>query len=93
VAEASRITADGLPKLLIENAPPEIRTKSLQLTRPELYYGEVTHEPVFVGTGSRSSTTLGRGNEYNHYDGRGLPMTTEFHRLAAAVSTAIGTSC
>jgi uncharacterized membrane protein (UPF0182 family) len=89
VAEASRITADGLPKLLIENAPPEIRTKSLQLTRPELYYGEVTHEPVFVGTGQQEfNYPSGAGNEYNHYDGRGgFPMTTAFHRLAAAVST------
>ena len=26
------------------------RRKSLKLTRPEIYYGEVTHEPVFVNT-------------------------------------------
>jgi len=89
VAEASRITSDGLPRLLIENAPPEIRTSSLQLTRPELYFGEVTHEPVFVGTGEQEfNYPSGAGNEYNHYDGRGgFPMATPFHRLAAAVST------
>lgn len=89
VASASRITSDGLPQLLIENAPPEIRTSSLQLTRPELYFGEVTHEPVFVGTGEQEfNYPSGAGNEYNHYDGRGgFPMTTPFHRLAAAVST------
>ena len=44
------MTPDGLPVLLIENAPPEVKTKSLKLTRPEIYYGEVTHEPVFVHT-------------------------------------------
>ncbi len=89
VAAASRITSDGLPQLLIENAPPEIRTSSLKMTRPELYFGEVTHEPVFVGTGEREfNYPSGAGNEYNHYDGRGgLPMATPFHRLAAAVST------
>ncbi|MGD0579188.1 MAG: UPF0182 family protein, partial [Bryobacteraceae bacterium] len=89
VAEASRITSDGLPQLLIQNAPPEIRTKSLQLTRPELYFGEVTHEPVFVGTGQEEfNYPSGAGNKYNHYDGPGgFPMSTPFHRLAAAVST------
>jgi hypothetical protein len=89
VASASRITSDGLPQLLIENAPPEIRTTSLKLTRPELYYGEVTHEPVFVGTGEQEfNYPSGAGNEYSHYDGRGgFPMSTAFHRLAAAVST------
>ena len=53
LAPVSQITPDGLPVLLIENAPPEVKTKSLKLTRPELYYGEVTHEPVFVHTVAR----------------------------------------
>ena len=48
LSEVSKMTSDGLPVLMIENAPPEIKTDSLKLTRPEIYYGEVTHEPVFV---------------------------------------------
>ena len=35
VAEASRITPDGLPLLFIQNAPPEVTTDSLKLTPPE----------------------------------------------------------
>jgi uncharacterized protein len=50
MAEANRITADGLPRLFIENAPVMVNTKSLKLTKPEIYYSELTHEPVFVGT-------------------------------------------
>ena len=50
LAEVSKMTPDGLPVLLIEDAPPKIETPSLKLTRPEIYYGEVTHEPVFVNT-------------------------------------------
>ena len=53
LAPVSQITPDGLPVLLIENAPPEVKTAVLKLTRPELYYGEVTHEPVFVHTAQR----------------------------------------
>jgi uncharacterized membrane protein (UPF0182 family) len=40
LAEVSKITADGLPLLLIQNAPPEVKTPSLKLTRPEIYYGK-----------------------------------------------------
>ncbi|HXM46045.1 MAG TPA: UPF0182 family protein, partial [Bryobacteraceae bacterium] len=50
LAPVSKLTPDGLPVLLIENAPPEIKTPSLKLTRPEIYYGEVVQEPVFVRT-------------------------------------------
>ncbi len=53
LAEVSQITPDGLPVLLIEDAPPKINTPSLKLTRPEIYYGEVTHEPVFVNTAQK----------------------------------------
>jgi uncharacterized membrane protein (UPF0182 family) len=89
VAEASRITAEGLPRLLIENAPPEIKTDSLKLTRPELYYGEVTHEPVFVGTGEKEfNYPSGAGNEYNTYNGKGgFPVSSVLDRLIASVST------
>ena len=40
LAEANRITPNGLPELLIRNAPVEVLTPSLKLTRPEIYYGE-----------------------------------------------------
>jgi uncharacterized membrane protein (UPF0182 family) len=50
VSEVNKITPDGLPVLLIENAPPEIKSPGFQLTRPEIYYGESTQDPVFVHT-------------------------------------------
>jgi uncharacterized protein len=50
VAEVNKITPDGLPVLLIENAPPEIKSPGFQLTRPEIYFGEKTQDPVFVHT-------------------------------------------
>ena len=50
MAEANRITPQGQPVLLIQDAPPRVETKSLKLTRPEIYYGETVHEPVFVRT-------------------------------------------
>ena len=37
VAEVNKITPDGLPVLLIEDAPPEIKSPGFQLSRPEIY--------------------------------------------------------
>jgi len=90
MAEANRITADGLPVLLIQDAPPTINTPSLKLARPELYYGESTHEPVFVNTGQPEfSYPSGAENVFTRYQGRGgFPVDSWGVRLAAALARA-----
>jgi uncharacterized membrane protein (UPF0182 family) len=87
LAPASQITPDGLPVLLIDNAPPQVKTKSLKLTRPELYYGEVTHEPVFVDTvQDEFDYPSGESNVPTHYSGKGgFPISSFPLRLAAAI--------
>jgi hypothetical protein len=89
VAEAARITADGMPHLLIQDAPPHVKTSSLKLTQPELYYGEVTHEPVFVRTAQPEfNYPSGAGNVESRYDGAGgFPIASPLMRFAAALST------
>ncbi|MBI4907049.1 MAG: UPF0182 family protein [Acidobacteria bacterium] len=88
LAEANRITQDGLPLLFIQNAPPEVKTSSLKLTRPELYYGEVTHEPVFVRTGQPEfNYPSGAENATTRYEGKGgFPIASFPMRLAATVA-------
>jgi uncharacterized membrane protein (UPF0182 family) len=87
LAEVANITSDGLPVLLVRDAPPDVTTKSLQLTRPELYYGEVTHEPVFVHTNQPEfSYPSGSDNVFTKYDGRGgFPISSLPMRVAAAI--------
>ncbi len=89
VAEAARITPDGLPHLLIQNAPPEIKTPALKLSRPEIYFGEVSHEPVFVHTQQPEfNYPSGSGNVETRYSGRGgFPISSPLLRLAAAISS------
>jgi uncharacterized membrane protein (UPF0182 family) len=88
VAEANRITADGLPVLFIQDAPPVVNTPSLRLTRPELYYSEVQHEPVFVHTERPEfNYPSGADNVFSTYEGKGgFPIGSFGMRLAAAVS-------
>ena len=86
LAEASRITPSGLPELLIRNAPVEVLTPSLKLTRPEIYYGEGSGEPVFVRT-TQPEFNYPSGSEEVHtrYEGRGgIPADSMGTRLASA---------
>jgi len=90
MAEANRITPDGLPHLFIQDAPPVVKTQSLKLTRPEIYYGEVTHEPVFVHTEQPEfNYPSGADNVFARYQGRGgFPVSSLAMRIAAAVARA-----
>ncbi len=89
VAEAARITQDGLPYLLVQDAPPVVKMEGLKLTRPEIYYGEVTHEPVFVRTRQPEfNYPSGAGNVETRYEGKGgFPISSPLLRFAAAAAT------
>jgi uncharacterized protein len=87
MAEANRITANGLPQLFIQDAPPKITTPSLKLTRPEIYYGELVQEPVFVHTAQREfNYPSGADNVFSAYEGKGgFPISSLPMRAAAAL--------
>ncbi len=88
MAEANRITADGLPQLFVKNAPPEVTSPTLKFSVPDIYYGEIAHEPVYVDT-SQQEFDYPSGSEsvYTHYAGSGgFPADSPLVRLAAAVT-------
>jgi uncharacterized membrane protein (UPF0182 family) len=88
VSEVNKITPDGLPELLVENAPPEIKSPGFQLNRPEIYYGEKTQDPVFVHTAREEfDYPSGDENKYSRYQGSGgFPIGSFFLKVAAAIS-------
>jgi hypothetical protein len=88
MAEANRITPEGLPLLFIQDAPPTVKTSSLKLTRPELYYGEQLHEPVFVRTEQPEfNYPSGSENVHSRYEGTGgFSVATLPIRFAAALA-------
>jgi uncharacterized membrane protein (UPF0182 family) len=87
MAEVARITPQGQPVYLIKDMPPSISTASLKLTRPELYYGEMQQEPVFVDTAQQEfNYPQGADNAFNRYDGKGgFPASSFLMRAAAAL--------
>jgi uncharacterized membrane protein (UPF0182 family) len=87
MAEANRITSDGLPVLLIKDAPPVMSSPSLKFTQPDIYYSEVTHEPVFVDTAQKEfDYPSGGDSKETVYKGSGgFEIGSPLTRLAAAV--------
>jgi uncharacterized membrane protein (UPF0182 family) len=88
VSDVNKITPDGLPVLLIENAPPEIKAPGFKLTRPEIYYGEKTQDPVFVHTAREEfDYPSGDQNKYSTYQGTGgFPVGSFLLKSAAALA-------
>ncbi len=88
MAEANRITSNGLPVLLIQDAPPVINAPGLKLTQPDLYYSEASQDPVFVHTAQPEfDYPAGAHNENTTYSGKGgFPISSLGMRTAAAIS-------
>ncbi len=86
-SEVNRTTPDGLPQLLIQDAPPEIRIPDIHIEQPEIYYGELTHDPVFVGTDQEEFDYPKEDqNVTSNYSGQGgFPIHSLATRLVAAV--------
>jgi uncharacterized membrane protein (UPF0182 family) len=88
MAESNQITANGLPVLFVKDAPPVITAPGLKFTRPQIYYGEQTADPVFVRTAQPEfDYPAGEHNVQTRYDGNGgFPISNIAMRGAAAVS-------
>lgn len=87
LAEVNKLTPDGQPVYLIQDMPPTVSTPSLKVARPELYYGELQHEPVFVDTAQQEfNYPSGSDNALTRYQGKGgFPISSFLMRAAAAV--------
>lgn len=88
MAEANRISETGLPQLLVLDAPVEVKTPSLKVTKPEIYYGETMDESVFVRTSQPEFNYPSGSSEVNtRYDGKGgFPMSSVGMRTLATVA-------
>ncbi|MBW1722705.1 MAG: UPF0182 family protein [Deltaproteobacteria bacterium] len=82
----NEVTREGLPRLLIKDLPPE-GVPELEITRPEIYFGERTDEYVLVNTKAKEfDYPKGDRNVYATYVGKGgVPLTGVLRRLVYAI--------
>jgi uncharacterized membrane protein (UPF0182 family) len=86
VSPVNRIAGAGLPDFLVKNIPPTGHA-GLKVTRPEIYYGELSSDYVFVKTKAREfDYPAGETNVYTTYEGTGgVPVGGYWRRLAFAL--------
>ncbi len=65
-------TPEGLPTLLLSNMPVYSTVPGLNVTRPEIYFGEMTNTDVYVKTRQKEfNYPQGATNNLTSYEGKG----------------------
>ena len=65
-------TAEGLPTLMLSNMPVQSTVPGINVTRPEIYFGEMTDTDVYVKTGQQEfNYPEGQANNLTSYKGTG----------------------
>ena len=65
-------TAEGLPTLILSNMPVQSTVRTLTVTRPEIYFGELTNTDVYVKTRQQEfNYPQGATNNLTSYEGNG----------------------
>jgi uncharacterized protein len=71
LSPVNQVTPEGLPVLFIQDIPPRSNV-DLVVTRPEIYFGELANDHVFVNTGTKEfDYPEGEKNVYKNYEGKG----------------------
>ncbi len=79
-------TPEGLPNLLLSNMPVQSTVPNLKVTRPELYFGELTDTDVYVKTRQQEfDYPQGQANNLTSYQGTGgIALGGFFRRVVIA---------
>jgi uncharacterized protein len=65
-------TPEGLPTLILSNMPVQSTVRGLTVTRPEIYFGELTNTDVYVKTRQKEfNYPQGQTNSLTSYEGNG----------------------
>ncbi len=79
VTPVNEVTAEGLPVLFVKDLPPASNSESLKMTRPEIYFGEMTDEYVIVKTEAKEfDYPSGEENVFTEYEGDGGVVLDSF---------------
>src|SRR5579872_6025461 len=65
-------TSEGLPTLILSNMPVQSTVPGISVTRPEIYFGELTNTDVYVKTRQQEfNYPQGQTNSLTSYEGSG----------------------
>ena len=77
LSRVDAVTANGQPDVMIRNIPPESDVEEIQITRPEVYFGELSNDYIIVNSSEEEfDYPEGDTNKYTKYEGTaGIKMT------------------
>ena len=83
---ANGFTPEGLPQFVLSNMPVQSSGPEIKVTRPEIYYGELTDRYVYVNTRQQEfDYPQGDANATTKYEGTGgIPIGNWGRRMALA---------
>ena len=86
LSRVDKITASGQPDMLIGGIPPVSDVEEIQITRPEIYYGELTNNYVLTNTSEEEfDYPDGNENKYTTYEGSAGIKLNPLNRFMFAV--------
>lgn len=85
-----QVTTEGQPEFYIQDFPPQSVVEEIQITQPEIYYGELMADEVFVSPirPSFSYPSGGENIETVYKGSGGVQLNSFFKRLAFALRLA-----
>jgi uncharacterized protein len=83
---ANGFTPEGLPEFVLSDMPVVAKAPEIKVTRPEIYFGELTDRYVYVKTKQKEfDYPQGDTNTYTTYEGSGgIPIGNRLRRLLLA---------
>lgn len=86
MSQVDKVTASGQPGMLVKNIPPESSVSEIDITRPEIYFGEQTNEYILVDTNEDEfDYPDGDSNKYTRYEGSAGIKLNLFSRVMFAI--------
>ncbi|MCR5181388.1 MAG: UPF0182 family protein [Clostridia bacterium] len=86
MSRVDKVTSSGQPDIIVGNIPPESAVDEIAITRPEIYFGELSNEYVVVGTDEQEfDYPNGNTNSYNMYEGTAGIKMNLFNRLVFSI--------
>ncbi len=86
LSRVDKITASGQPDMLIGGIPPVSDVDEIKITRPEIYYGELTNNYVLTNTSEEEfDYPDGNENKYTTYEGDAGIKLNPLNRFMFAV--------
>jgi len=90
LSRVDKVTASGQPDMLINNIPPVSDVEEIKITRPEIYFGELTNDYILTNTDELefdypSSGGEDEDNVYATYEGDAGIKLNVFNRVMFAI--------